>query len=89
MTVQNLAGRGCHDAVVCMHLRDDSDWPHKDPASLCLEATLLVLEGPADALDEVRRLNYSSHVLALSSAHELLTLPCLCTSLCGLRSLLR
>ena len=46
-TVLDLAGAGCHDVVACAHVRSD-DWPHgADEDSLCLEATMLVLEDPA------------------------------------------
>lgn len=47
LTVVDLAGKHCQEVVVCAHVR--SDWPHNDPALLCLEATLMVLEDPAAA----------------------------------------
>jgi hypothetical protein len=46
-TVVELVGGRCDDVVVCAHVRHD--WPHQDPAALCMEATLLVLEDPAAA----------------------------------------
>jgi hypothetical protein len=45
--VTDLVGSRCDEVVACAYIR--SDWPHKDPNELCMEATLLVVEDPAAA----------------------------------------
>jgi hypothetical protein len=45
--VTDLVGAHCDKVVACAYIRPD--WPHKDPAELCMEATLLVVEDPAAA----------------------------------------
>jgi len=45
--VMDLVGPHCDEVVACAYIRPD--WPHKDPAELCMEATLLVVEDPAAA----------------------------------------
>jgi hypothetical protein len=45
--VTDLVGAHCEEVVACAFIR--SDWPHKDPKELCMEATLLVVEDPSAA----------------------------------------
>lgn len=45
--VTDLVGAHCEEVVACAFIR--SDWPHKDPNELCMEATLLVVEDPSAA----------------------------------------